>query len=186
VIEVDLGPPVLFVAAFAFGSIPSAMDILNLVAIDARCADSFIAFADMARGARDIAVRTLQPKFGLVMIKRLHVTPCGFAMTIIAGVAQTPFMRIICLMTIEAALGGIAELYILCVTAVALHCLVTVPKLEIRGCVIECLAVKQDDIGIAPFVIAMTMGAFLFRCIGFTPMKSRRHLTIGGNFFVAC
>jgi len=162
------------------------MDILDLVAIDARCADSFIAFANMARGARDIAVRTLQRKLGLVVIKRLHVMPCGFAMAIIARVAQTPLVRIVCLMTVEAAPGGIAELYILCVTAVALHCLVSVPKLEIRRCVIECLAVKQDDVGITPFVIAVTMGALLFCCIGFTPMKSFGRLTVGGNFFVAC
>src|SRR5258708_34394240 len=106
-------------------------------------------------------------------------------MTVIARVAQTPLMRIVCLMTIEAAPGGIAELYLLGVTAVALHGLVSVAKLEIRRCVIECLAVKQDNVGITPFVIAMTTGTFLFRCIGFTPMKSLDRLTIAGNFFVA-
>jgi hypothetical protein len=60
VIEADRGPLVLFVAGFALGSVPSDMDILNLVTIDARCADPLVAFANMARGARDVAMRSLQ------------------------------------------------------------------------------------------------------------------------------
>jgi hypothetical protein len=185
-IEADRGPLVLLVAGFALGAIPSGMDILNLVAIDARCADPLVAFANMARGARDVAMRSLQRELGLVMVERLHATPCGFAMTIVARFAQTPLMRIVRLMTVEAATRGVAELYILCVTAVALHRLVSGPKPEIRECMIECLAIEQDDVGISPFVVAVTMRALLFRRIRLTPVKPVGQLTVGGSFFMAC
>jgi hypothetical protein len=162
VIEAHHGPLVLFVAGFAPGAVTSAMDILNSVAIDTRHADSFVAFANMARRARDIAVRTLQGKLGLLVVKCLRAPPFGFAVTIVARFSQAPLMGIVGLMAIEAASRGIAELYILCVTAVALHSLVGIPQFEIRGCVIECLTVEEDDISISPLVIGVTMGAFLF------------------------
>ena len=171
-IEADRAPLVLFVASSALGAVPPGMNILNPVAIDARCPDSLVAFANMARRAGDILVRTLQRKSGLAMVERFCASPRGFAMTIVARFAQTPLMRIVRLMTIEAAPRCVAELYILCVTAVALQGLVGVPKLEIRGCVIKCLAVKQDDISIPPLVISMTISAFLFRCIRSTSVKS--------------
>jgi|SRR6266446_3686743 len=95
-------------------------------------------------------------------------------------------MRIDCLVTIEAASGGIAELYILRMTAIALRRLVSVPKLEIRKCMIECLAVEQDDVGISPFMISVTPRAFLLRRVGLTPVKSFSRPTIGCSFFVAC
>jgi hypothetical protein len=59
VIKADRRPLVLLVAGYALGVVASAMHILNPVAIYARCADSLVAFADMARRARDIAMRTL-------------------------------------------------------------------------------------------------------------------------------
>jgi len=84
VIEVNRDPLVLVVATFALGPMPSGMDILNLVAIDACCADPLVALANMAGRARYIAMRTLQRKRGLVVVESLHATPCGFAMTIVA------------------------------------------------------------------------------------------------------
>jgi hypothetical protein len=186
VTKADRGPLVLLVAGSTLGAVPSAVDVLNPVAIHAPGADSLVAFANMARGARDIAVRTLQRKPGLIVIKRFCAIPCDFAMTIVARWPKTPLMRIICLVTIEAAPGGVAKLDILCVTAVAWHSLVGVPKLEIRGRVIECLSVKQDDVSISALVIGVTMGAFLLRRIGLTPVKSLERLAVGSGFFVAC
>ena len=185
VIKADRGPLVLLVAGSALGAVPSAVDVLNPVAIHARCADSLVAFANMARGARDIAVRTLQRKPGLIVVERLCATPCDLAMTIVARLPKTPLMRIVCLVTIEAAPGGVAKLRILRVTAVAWHGLVGIPKLEIRRRVIKCFAVKQDDVSISTLVIGVTMGAFLFRRIRLTPVKSLGRLAIGSSFFVA-
>ena len=185
-IEADRDPLVLFVAAFALRSISSGMDILNLVAIDAGCADPLVAFADVARGAGDITVCASQRKPGLVVVVRFHLPPCGLAMTIVARFPQTPLMWIDRLVTIEAASWSIAELHILCMTAIALHRLVSFSKLEIRECVIERLTIKEDDVGIPSLVIGMTNGAFLLRCVGLTPVKSLCRLTIGCSFFVAC
>jgi len=185
VTKADRGPLVLLVAGSALGAVPSAVDVLNPVASDARCADSLVPFANMARGARDIAVRTLQRKHGLAVVERRCATPCDLAMTIVARLPKTPLMRIVCLVTIEAAPGGVAKLRILRVTAVAWHGLVGTPKLEIRRRVIKCFAVKQDDVSISTLVIGVTMGAFLFRRIRLTPVKSLGRLAIGSGLFVA-
>ena len=48
-IKMDRNPLVLVVAGFAFGAIPSTMNILNPVAIDTCEADSGVALANMAR-----------------------------------------------------------------------------------------------------------------------------------------
>jgi hypothetical protein len=106
-------------------------------------------------------------------------------MTIVTRLPKTPLMRIVCLVAIEAALGGVAKLHILRVTAVAWHGLVGIPKLKIRRRVIECLAVKQDDVSISTPVIGVTMRAFLFRRIRLTPVKSLGRLAIGSSVFVA-
>src|SRR5713101_8362623 len=57
-IEGDGDPLFFVVTGFALGAVPSGMDILNRVAINTRSANPLVALADMARGARDIAVRT--------------------------------------------------------------------------------------------------------------------------------
>ena len=186
VIKADRAPLVLFVAGSALGAVPPSMDILNPVAVDTRCPDSLVAFADMARQTGGITVRSLQRKPGLVVVERLCASPYGFAMTIIARFPQTPLMRIFRLMTIEATPWCVAELHILCVTAVALQRLVGASKLEIRGCVIKCLAIKHDDVGISPLVIGMTISALLFRCIRSPPVKSPDQLTIDGRLSMAC
>jgi hypothetical protein len=113
----------------------------------------------------------LQRKLGFVVVERLRAVPCGFAMTIVARFSEAPLVAIIRLMTIEAASGGVAELYILCMTAVALHGFVGVPELEIRRCVIECLTVEQDDVSISPLMVSVTTGAFLFCGIRLTSVK---------------
>ena len=171
-------------AAFAFGAVPSGVDILNLVAIHACGADALVAFADMARGAADGTVRTLERELGRVVVERLDAAPGGFAMTIVALFAKTPLMRIVRLMAVEATSGCVAELYRLHMATGALYRLMCVPQLEIRKCVIECFAIELNDVGVAPLVIGMTMGAFLFYCIRLTPVKPLTRRTIGGNFLV--
>ena len=84
VIEANRDPLVLVMTAFALGSIPSGVDVLNLVAITACCANPLVAFPNVTRGARYIAMRTLQRERGLVVVESLHAMPCGFAMTIVA------------------------------------------------------------------------------------------------------
>ena len=132
VIKADRDPLVLFVAGSALGAVPPSVDVLNSVAIDARGPNFLVAFAHMARRAGDIAVRTLQRKSGLAVVERLCATPCGLAMAIVTRLPKTSLMRIVCLMTIEAAPGGVAKLRILRVTTAAWHGFVGIPKLKIR------------------------------------------------------
>lgn len=129
-------------------------------------------------------MRALQRELGLVVVERLEAQPCGFAMTIVAGLSETPLMRINRLVTIEAASRRVAKLDAHQVTAVALYRLVSVPKQEIRELVIECLAVEEEDVCVSPLVIGVTMVAFLFRCFWLTPMKSAGLLTIGRRLLV--
>ena len=172
-------------AAIALGAVASAMDILNPVAVGARHADFLVALADMARRAGDVAVRAPQRKLRPVMVIGLDAPPCGLAMAAIAGFAKTPFVRILRLVTIEAPSWRIAKLDILQVTADAGHCLVSIPQLEVRHCMIERLAVEQDDVRITPLVIGMTLRAFLLRRVGLAAVKPPGRLAIGGDVLVA-
>jgi hypothetical protein len=184
-IEANRAPPVLVVAAFAFCAVPSGVDILNPVAIDTCGSDVLVALADMAGGAGDGTMCTLEPEFRTIVVERFDAMPCHLAMAFVARLPKTPLMRIVRLVTVEAASGRIAEPYRWRVTADALHCLVCVPELEVCKRMIEGLAVKPDDVGISPLMIRMTMGAFLFRCIWLTPVKSLVHTTVCDNLFVA-
>ncbi len=62
----------------------------------------------------------------------------------------------------------------------------SITKLEIRKCVVECLAVEEDDVGVSSLVVRVTDGAFLGRRIGLTPVKPLCRPAIGCGFFVAC
>jgi hypothetical protein len=83
VIEANRAPLVLVVTGFAFGTVPSSVNILNLVAIDARSANPFVAFANMARGAEDGAMCTLERELGLVVVERFDTLPCCLDMAIV-------------------------------------------------------------------------------------------------------
>jgi hypothetical protein len=61
-----------------------------------------------------------------------------------------------------------------------------IAKLEIRGCVVERLSVKQNDVEIAAFVIGMTLRAFLLFRIGLAAMKAHTRPAIGRNILVTC
>jgi hypothetical protein len=184
-IEANRAPLVLVVAALTLGAVSSGVDILNPMAIHACGADVLIAFAHMARGAGDCAMCTLERELRPVVVERFDLRPCGLAMTIVAGFPKTPLMRIVRLVTIEAASGRVAELCRLRVTADAWYCLVCVPEREIRQFVIERLAVQLDDVGISPLMVCMTMTAFLSLRIQLTPVKSLTGRTVRGNFLVA-
>jgi len=130
-------------------------------------------------------MRPLKRKPGLVMVERFHAAPRRLAMTIVARFPETPFMRIVRLVTVETPSGGVAELDRCGMTAHARHRLVGVPECKIRKCVIERLAVQKDDVGIPPLVIGMTMDAFLVSGIRLTPVKSLSHRTVRSNVLVA-
>jgi hypothetical protein len=59
------------------------VSVLNPVAIDAYCADPFVALANMTRGAEDSAMCPLKRELGLVMIERLYTSPSRLDMAIL-------------------------------------------------------------------------------------------------------
>ena len=140
-IEMSRLPLVLIVTGLALGAVSSSVNILNLVAIHAQGADALVAFANMARGAGDSLVRAQERKLGRVVIERLDLAPCGFAVAIVAFLAKAPLVWVFCLMTVETASGRVTEFYCWCVAAGARHRLVCVPELKIREEMIERLAV---------------------------------------------
>ena len=83
-IEVNDAPLVLVVAGLAFGAVSRGVNILDPVAIDARGANSLVAFADMARRADDGAMCAMKRELGLVVIEWLDARPCCLGMAVIA------------------------------------------------------------------------------------------------------
>jgi hypothetical protein len=69
VIKPDCRPLGLVVAAFALGSIPSRVHILDFVAIHTSQADTLVAFPRMARGAENRAMRAPQREPGLIVVE---------------------------------------------------------------------------------------------------------------------
>jgi hypothetical protein len=185
-VEENRFPLVLFVAGLAFSTVPTGVNVLNPVAIDACRANSLVAFANMACGAEDSAMCSAEGELGLIVVVGLDATPCPLAVTVVARFPEVPLVRIVRLMTVEAASGCITEFYSLRMTAAALNGFVSVMQLEISKSVIERFAIEQDDIGVSPLVIGVTMVALLFRGIRLAAVKSLTRLTICGNFFMAC
>ena len=185
-IEVNRIPLILVVAGLAFGTVPRGVNILNPVAIDARGANPLVAFADMARRADHGAVGALKRELGLVVVERFDPRPCCLGMAVVARFPKATLVRIDRLMTVEAASGRVAELYLLGMTTATLHRFVGVMQLEIRKCMIECFAVELDYVGISPLVIGVTMGAFLLCRIRLSSVKPLARRPIGGSVLVVC
>jgi hypothetical protein len=136
VIKVDGDPFVLIVTAVAFRAIPPEMHILNLMALDTLGANALVALPNMARGAGDDPMRALQREPGPIVVEGLHTTPRNRGMTIVAGLAKSTFVRIVCLVAVEAASRRATKLYRLPMATVALHRFMRVFQLEIRKCMI--------------------------------------------------
>jgi hypothetical protein len=185
-IEENRLPLVLVVAGLAFAAVPAGMSILNPMAIDACGTDPLVAFANMARGAEDGAMRPLEPELGLVMVERFDALPRPFSVAIVTCLSKASLVRIIRLMTVEAASGRVAKLYILQMTAAARHGFVGITQLEIRKGVVEGFAIELDDVGVSSFVIGVAVSAFLLRRIRLPRVESPTCQSIRCNFFVTC
>ena len=178
-------PLVLFVTGLAFSAVSSGVNILNPVAIDACRADPLVTFANMARRAGNGAMCALEPELGLIVVERFDTTPYRLAVTIVARFPEPALVRIVHLMTVEAASRRVAEFYCLRVTVAALHGFVSVPQLKIRKRMIEGLAIKQDYVGVSPLMISVTMVAIQLRCIRLSSVKSLTCRSVCGRFLVA-
>ena len=185
-IEVNRAPLDLVVAGLAFGAIPCGVHVLNPVAIDARGANPFVAFADMARGADDGAMCALKRELGLVVVERFDPRPCCLSMTVVARFPKATLVRIVRFVTVEAASGRVTEFYRLSVTAVTPHGFMRVAQFEICKGVVERFTIELDDIGVSSLVIGVAMGAFLLSRVRLPPVKSFGRRPIGSNVLVTC
>src|SRR5215472_5399065 len=186
VVEANRAPLVLVMASFALGAVPSAVDVLNLVAIEARGANALVALAAVAGRTRNGAMRAPKRKLRLVVVVRLDATPGGLAMAVLAYFPQSFLVRIIPLMAVKAAPRRIAKLHRLYMTAVAQYDLMRFPQLKIRKSVIECLAIELHDVGISSLVIGVTMCALQSCRIRLSPVESLMSQPIRADFLVAC
>jgi hypothetical protein len=70
-------------------------------------------------------------------------------------------------------------------TAAARHRRVRVAERKIRTRVFERLRIEQDDVRVSPFVIRMTMDAFLLRRSRIATVEASSGLAIGARLLVA-
>jgi hypothetical protein len=83
-VEANGAPLVLIMARFALCAVPSAVDVLNLVAGDTRGANSLVAFAAVASRTWNAAMCAPERKPGLVMVVWFDATPRRLTMAILA------------------------------------------------------------------------------------------------------
>jgi hypothetical protein len=185
-VEADGAPLVLIMARFALCAVPSAVDVLNLVAGDTRSANSLVAFAAVACRTWNVAMRAPERKLGLVVVVWFDATPRRLTVAILALFPKATLMRVDRLMAVEAAPRGIAKLHRLQMTAATRCGLVRLAQLEIRKGVIECLAIELHDVGISPLVIGVAMRALLLCRIWLSSVQPPVCKPISRDFFMAC
>lgn len=185
-IEANRAPFILTVAALAFGAITAGVSIVNFVAIKTRGADILVALPNVAYGAVHVAMRALKRKLGPVVVERFDAVPRCFDVTIVADFPKTAFVRIFRLMTIETASWRVAKLCRFGMARTALNGLMCISQLEVRKRMIECFAVELNNVGGPPFVIGMTMRAFLLDCVRLPSVKALAGRPVRGSFFVTC
>ena len=184
-IEMSRLPHVLIVTGLALGSVSSGVNILNLMAIHAQGTDALVAFANMARRAGDRTVCAQERKLGRVVIERLDLAPCDFAVAIVAFLAKAPLVRIFRLMTVETAPSGLSVLRVPCVAAVATCTPVGADQCEVGECMVEGFTVQLDDVERAPFVFGVARLALAFRRFGVAAVETACALPIRSDRLVA-
>jgi hypothetical protein len=184
VIELDGWPSLRRVASLAFGTIPSAMDVLQAVAGDAGCRQILIAFTDMAGRADHFSVRAFERKLRFRMVERFGAPPRLFTVASITFLTKVALVRIGFLVAADALTGRIAELYSGHMAPRATDLPMGPFDFEIREGVVECLPVQLDNIHAASLVVGMAGPAFSGTGICAPSVKSALLLTIRRDFFV--
>ena len=101
-IEMGLFPLHLIVTRFAFGAVPTAVHILDLVTSDTCYRHAPISLAGVANCTGDLLVGTLQRELGRIVIELLGARPGILAVAPFAFLAKVALMRVLGFVTIEA------------------------------------------------------------------------------------
>jgi len=183
-IELNRLPHRLIVAVLAFGTIATQVNILQAVTFDAGGSNVGVTLAGVTGRAIDRPMRALQRKLGGVVIERLHVQPSVITMALVAFLSKLALVRIDRLVAIDTKSGRVAKLDGLGMTIAAGGRLVGTIKTEIRGRVVEGLAIELHDIGVSAFVVGVAHPAFLVRRIELTPVKFSARQAVRGDLLV--
>jgi hypothetical protein len=173
------------VTSLAILSKPAAVFILFPVAGLARRRQILVALAGMAGGACRILVSADERKSCLCVVEGLYPAPGVFGVATFALLAKLSFMRIACLVALEASRRGIAIFYFLQMTPITCHLLVRACQHELRQRMIERLAVQLNDVELPPLVVGVAMPAIVPRCTRMAPMEPATGIAIGSHFLVA-
>ena len=119
------------------------------------------------------------------MVEHFDARPIIVVVAALAHFAKSTFVRIDCLMTIDAQAGRAAEFRRCIVTLVAGDRDVSTVEREIREAVIKCLTIELNDVRAATLVISVTIFAFLFHGVRLASVIAPVRQPIRGNLFVA-
>lgn len=158
-IEADRAPVAGGVTCFAFRPQSTGVHVLNAVTTIASCFEPFVAFTGMAGVAGDLGMCSDQREPRFRMVERLDAAPCVLLVAALASRAKLGPVRIGTLVTIHTLLRGAAELRACEVAPFAWSRLVAAAKLEARESMVEDLAIKLNDIGVATLVLGMARTA---------------------------
>lgn len=158
VIEGDIAPGLGRVAAFAFHAAQPFMLVLLLVAFDALRGRRLVALAGMTALAADFCVGPRQRKLRLLMIVG-DLPPALLGVAALAVVTRLAAMRTILAVTVLARLSSFPEWLTSGVAALAAGRRMAADEGEVGRGMIEHFAIEAHDIGIAPFMVGVTMSA---------------------------
>lgn len=185
VVEADRRPLRRGMTSFAFLAVASGVLVLLGMAANAGRGDVLVTLACMTGPACHRFVSTNQGEPSLVVIEGLRFAPSVFAVAILAELAQTPFVRLGPLVTIDAAARSLAKRFAGFVASRARGRLMRAIELEIGQDVIEGLAIEPDDVGRAAFVVGMTVLAIALQSILVAAMEAALPLAIAGDILMA-
>jgi hypothetical protein len=182
--EMEHWPFAFAVAALTPRSIASGMNILDLMAIDARRPDPGVALPAVAGRTGDCPVRLVEWEFGRTVVEGFDAAPFGLVMALFAGFPQSALVRIASLVATDAASRRVAEFCRRCMTAAAGDRHMGVLQHEIRVGVVEDFSIELDDISIAPQMITVAAAAVLLCSIGPAAVISLSRRAVCGNVLV--
>lgn len=172
-------------AGLALAAITGGVRVLQTMTGNAGRCEILVAFAGVTGGTANLFVGALEGEFCLAVIECLDAAPAILAVAAIALLTEPLFVRLLRFVAVVAASGGTAEGDCCRVAAVAAYRLVAALELEVRGGVIEGLAVELDDIGVSPLVVGVTVLAVLVQGVRLAAVKASTIPAVIGRLLVA-
>lgn len=185
VVKAHFGPFGALVAGFALVAHCSPMDILYGVTSLTGRGQVLVYFSGVAGLAADFGVPAKQRKISFLMVEGADIDPCRCHVAIFTFRSELFAVGFVFAVAVDAARWRFAKLLIFRVTTGAVDVFVTALQREIGQPVIKQFLVEQDDFGVAPDMVGMTMAAILSIDLGRAPVQADGAFQVRGNFLVA-